>query len=33
VIYDARSLEERGRLPFAMPVGKYNTANKTRALD
>jgi len=33
VIYDSNSLEERGRLPYAMPVGKYNTANKTRALD
>jgi mono/diheme cytochrome c family protein len=32
VVYDSRSLEEVGRLPYAMPVGKYNAANKTRFL-
>jgi hypothetical protein len=30
VIYDSRSLEELGRLPYAMPVGKYNPLNKMR---
>ena len=30
VIYASESLAEVGRLPFAMPVGKYNAANKTR---
>ncbi len=29
VIYDALSLRELKRLPFAMPVGKYNATNKT----
>jgi hypothetical protein len=32
VIYDSASLEERGRLPYVMPVGKYNAGNKTRLL-
>lgn len=32
VAYDARSLEEIARIPYSMPVGKYNPANKTRAL-
>jgi len=32
VVYDARSLEEVARLPYAMPVGKYNAYNKTRPL-
>ncbi len=32
VVYDSRSLDEIRRIPFAMPVGKYNAANKTRAL-
>jgi len=32
VVYDSTSLLELRRLPFAMPVGKYNAANKTRAL-
>jgi hypothetical protein len=32
VVYDSRTLDERQRLPFAMPVGKYNAFNKTRAL-
>jgi hypothetical protein len=32
VIYDSASLEERGRLPYLMPVGKYNAGNKTRLL-
>jgi hypothetical protein len=32
VVYDARTLAEELRLPFAMPVGKYNAANKTRDL-
>ncbi len=32
VVYDSRTLEELQRLPYAMPVGKYNAANKTRAL-
>jgi hypothetical protein len=32
VVYDSNSLDERHRMPFAMPVGKYNAANKTRAL-
>ncbi len=31
VIYDSKTLDERQRIPFAMPVGKYNAANKTRA--
>ncbi len=30
VAYDSRSLAEVARLPFAMPVGKYNAWNKTR---
>lgn len=30
VVYDSRTLEERQRLPFAMPVGKYNAHNATR---
>jgi hypothetical protein len=32
VVYDSTTLEEEMRLPFAMPVGKYNAANKIRAL-
>jgi mono/diheme cytochrome c family protein len=32
VVYDAASLEETARLPFSMPVGKYNAGNKTREL-
>ena len=32
VVYDSKTLEERKRLAFSMPVGKYNAANKTRAL-
>jgi hypothetical protein len=30
VVYDSTSLRELDRLPYAMPVGKYNAANKTR---
>jgi hypothetical protein len=30
VVYDARTLGEVLRLPFAMPVGKYNAHNRTR---
>lgn len=30
VVYDSTSLAEVSRLPFAMPVGKYNAWNKTR---
>jgi hypothetical protein len=33
VVYDSNDLRELHRLPFEMPVGKYNAANKTRALD
>jgi mono/diheme cytochrome c family protein/DNA-binding beta-propeller fold protein YncE len=33
VVYDSTTLAEIQRLPYAMPVGKYNAANKTRALD
>ncbi len=29
VIFDSSSLEEKKRLPFKMPIGKYNTYNKT----
>ncbi|MBW2421379.1 MAG: cytochrome C oxidase Cbb3, partial [Deltaproteobacteria bacterium] len=32
VVYDARELTEIARLPYAMPVGKYNAGNKTRLL-
>jgi hypothetical protein len=32
VVYDSNSLEELGRRPYAMPVGKYNAGNKTRLL-
>jgi hypothetical protein len=32
VVYDSNSLAETLRVPFAMPVGKYNAFNKTRAL-
>jgi mono/diheme cytochrome c family protein len=32
VVYDSETLEELRRLAFAMPVGKYNAANKTRLL-
>jgi len=31
VVYDSTTLAEIQRLPYAMPVGKYNAANKTRA--
>jgi len=30
VIYDSKTLEERIRLPYDMPIGKYNAYNKTR---
>lgn len=33
VVYDSRTLEELKRLPFAMPVGKYNVYNKTRLFE
>jgi hypothetical protein len=32
VVYDSKSLKELHRLPYAMPVGKYNAGNKTRLL-
>jgi mono/diheme cytochrome c family protein/WD40 repeat protein len=32
IIYDSRSLGEISRMPYAMPVGKYNAGNKTREL-
>ena len=32
VVYDSKTLEELQRLPYAMPVGKYNAGNKTRLL-
>jgi hypothetical protein len=32
VVYDSTSLKEVARLPYAMPVGKYNAGNKTRNL-
>jgi hypothetical protein len=32
VVYDSTSLREVRRIPYAMPVGKYNAANKTRVL-
>lgn len=32
VVYDTNTLEEKLRLPYAMPVGKYNATNKTRVL-
>jgi DNA-binding beta-propeller fold protein YncE len=32
VVYDSTDLRELRRIPYAMPVGKYNAANKTRAL-
>jgi len=32
VVYDSRTLVEKQRIPFAMPVGKYNALNKTRIL-
>ncbi|MBW2294386.1 MAG: hypothetical protein JRG94_19055 [Deltaproteobacteria bacterium] len=31
VVYDSTTRAELMRLPFAMPVGKYNAFNKTRA--
>jgi hypothetical protein len=31
VVYDSTTLAEVQRIPYAMPVGKYNAANKTRA--
>jgi mono/diheme cytochrome c family protein len=30
VVYDSTTLAEIQRIPYAMPVGKYNAANKTR---
>jgi mono/diheme cytochrome c family protein len=32
VVYDSTTLAEVQRIPYAMPVGKYNAANKTRVL-
>lgn len=32
VAYDSKSLREVARLPYAMPVGKYNAWNKTRVV-
>jgi len=32
VVYDSKTLAEELRIPFAMPVGKYNALNKTRIL-
>jgi len=32
VVYDSTRLTELGRMPYAMPVGKYNAGNKTRLL-
>jgi DNA-binding beta-propeller fold protein YncE len=32
VVYDANELSEIARLPYRMPVGKYNAGNKTRLL-
>ena len=32
VVYDSTTLEEVRRLPYAMPIGKYNAYNKTRLL-
>lgn len=32
VVYDSTKLRELRRIPYDMPVGKYNPANKTRAL-
>jgi mono/diheme cytochrome c family protein/DNA-binding beta-propeller fold protein YncE len=32
VVYDSTTLEEIERLPYAMPIGKYNAHNKTRLL-
>jgi hypothetical protein len=32
VVYDSTTLDEVARLPYAMPVGKYNAFNKTRLL-
>jgi mono/diheme cytochrome c family protein len=32
VVYDSTTLEEVDRLPYAIPVGKYNAFNKTRLL-
>jgi mono/diheme cytochrome c family protein/DNA-binding beta-propeller fold protein YncE len=32
VVYDSETLEEVARLPYSMPVGKYNAFNKTRLL-
>lgn len=33
VVYDSRTLQEIRRLPYAMPVGKYNVYNKTRLFE
>ena len=32
VVYDSTTLAELQKIPYAMPVGKYNAANKTRDL-
>ncbi|MBW2395683.1 MAG: c-type cytochrome [Deltaproteobacteria bacterium] len=32
VVFDSTNLRELRRIPYAMPVGKYNPANKTRTL-
>ncbi|MBW2282160.1 MAG: c-type cytochrome [Deltaproteobacteria bacterium] len=32
VVYDSSSLKETARLPYAMPIGKYNAWNKTKLL-
>ncbi|MCP5070296.1 MAG: hypothetical protein GY946_27320 [bacterium] len=32
VVYDSTTLAETARLPYAMPVGKYNALNRTRDL-
>lgn len=31
VVYDAENMTEEKRIPFNMPIGKYNAYNKTRA--
>lgn len=33
VVYDSQTLQEIRRLPYAMPVGKYNVYNKTRLFE
>ena len=32
VVYDSSTLEEVARLPYDMPIGKYNAFNKTRLM-